>query len=124
MKTKLIALMAALAFATTGLASAPARASEADNLVKLLVGVAVVGALVNAANQNNRRATVTRRYTPAPVYQPTRHYVRVRDNKPNNCLLQRWTARGWKTFYGRNCMRRLGWNRDRRGWYQNRVAYW
>jgi len=125
---KMVALVTAAAIATASLSAAPTQASEADNFVKFIVGAAVVGALVNAANQNNRHAPVrvTRRYTPVPqpVYQPTRHVVRARDHKPKRCLFQRWTRRGWKQFHGRKCMIRRGWSRDNRGWYQTRVAYW
>lgn len=135
MKTKLIAIVSAIAFATTGLATAPAQADDANNIVRFLVGAAVIGAIVNAANQNNRRTYARsdefepeyrqryrQNYRTVPVQR--QHIVKRRGNKPNTCLFQRWTQRGWKTFYGRRCMTRLGWNRDNRGWYQNRVVYW
>jgi len=134
MKTKLIALVTATAISLTGLSAAPTQASEADNIVKFIVGAAVIGALVNAANQPRQRV-VTRRYVPAPVVEPvrryrpvpvapTRHIVRARGHKPNRCLFQKWTPRGWKRFYGRKCMVRRGWEKDNRGWFQRRVAYW
>ncbi|GEM_PF-2360998 len=133
-KTRTIALVTATALSLTAVSATQTQANETDNIVRFIVGAAVIGALVNAANNSNRHAPapVTRRYDPdpdpvyqpAPVYHPTRHVVRARDHKPNRCLFQRWSRHGWKQFYGRKCMIRHGWSRDNRGWYQTRVAYW
>lgn len=122
MKTKLLAFITAGAIAVTGIT--PAQAGPNDDLVKFLVGATIIGVLVNEANKANQAATVTRR-APAKVHRhpPKPKVVRhaaYYPRKPNQCLRQRWTEYGWKTYYAKNCMKNRGWRRhDGLGWHKH-----
>lgn len=118
MKSKLLAFVTIGAIATAGLAPAPARAGGDDGLVKFLVGATIIGILVNEANKANQ--------APPPHVHPKRTQPRVvrhaayYPRKPNQCLRQRWTEYGWKTYYAKNCMKNRGWRRhDGLGWHKH-----
>ena len=123
MKSKLLALVTIGAIATTGIT--PAQAGPNDDLVKFLVGATIIGVLVNEANKANQAATVNR----APTTHVHRHHVQkpkvvrhaaIYPRKPNQCLRQRWTEYGWKTYYAKNCMKNRGWHRhDGLGWHKH-----
>jgi hypothetical protein len=131
MKTKLLAFVTAGAIATSGLTVTSAQAGPNDDLVKFLVGAAIIGAIASEANKAQKKQKVTR----APVHRPHRaqvqrphrpqvqqphRQVRVSYNKPNTCLRQRWTQNGWKTFYAKQCMITRGWERhDGIGWHKH-----
>jgi len=133
MKSKLIALITAGAIATTGI-SAPAQADPAEDLARILIGAAIIGAIVNSSNNGNTYSTVTRRsHRHQPVVQPPRHrhqpviqpprrhHTAVNHHKPRQCMVKRHTARGWKKVYRQRCMQRLGWHRHSGlGWHQHR----
>jgi len=123
MKSKIIALTTAAAIATTSLTAAPTQASEADNLLKAIVGVAVLGAVINAASQPSAAVTTRRPATVVRVNPRQRVVVRYRSNPPRSCLFKKWSRHGWKTFYGRKCMRHQGWAWDTRGWYKTRIVF-
>ena len=118
MKSKLLAYVTMGAIATAGLAPAQARAGGDDGLVRFLVGATIIGILVNEANKANR----AKQPHPHPKQvkpRPVRHAA-VYPRKPNQCLRQRWTEYGWKTYYARNCMQNRGWHRhDGLGWHKH-----
>jgi len=103
MKKKLTALVTAGAIVTAGLSATPASANQSQDLLRFVVGVAVIGAIINSANSNRPRPS-TQNYTP----------------KPRVCLRQRWSRNGWLTYYDNQCMNNHGWdyygNRWHRGW--------
>jgi len=124
MKAKFIALAVAGALATAGMAPAPANANKFRDVAGLLIGIAAIAAISDAANRNNTRANVSSRDTSRDVYrpiyvQPRRHVViREPRAKPRLCVLREYTRDGWVRVYGRRCMARLGWSRNGDGWVQ------
>jgi hypothetical protein len=123
MKSKIIAFITASAIATAGL-SAPVKADE--RFVQFLVGAAVLGAIASAANNGNPRVTVRtnqHHYRPHNVNPRPHRQQRYRQHthvqqKPRQCLRQKWTNNGRKTFYAPNCMRQMGWHRHSgAGWH-------
>ena len=123
MKTRIIAITTAIAIASMGL-SAPARANNADELARILIGAAIIGALVHTAN-NPPRATVT--------YGPPRGYYRptvpprpayVTPQMPRQCMRREYTRRGWVNRFAPRCMADMGWTKNGAGrWVPTRHAY-
>lgn len=122
MKSQIIAFITAGALATTSLA-APVKADPADDLLRLAIGVAVVGAIVNSANQNDNKVVVTH------GNQGQKHKVKKHKNKkvqrsakkPRQCLVRKWKNGGWKKRYDKNCMAHYGWQRHSgQGWHKHR----
>ncbi len=107
MKTKLITLVAAAAMAVTGFASTPAQAGQNDDFVRFLVGVAVLGAIANSANQNSR------------VTVSSGGYAHQHNHLPRQCLRKRWTNNGWKKYYDRQCMHQRGWHVHGGQWHRH-----
>ena len=124
MTRKLIALATAAAIATTGF-SAPARAGSAEDLARLLVGVAIIGAIANAANDSSANVTVTHGHSRPPVVhhnnpRPPAHAHRAQP--PRQCLVRERTRHGWVERYAPRCMARLGWHFERGEWVPNRYV--
>ena len=118
MRTQLIAITTAGAIALSGLTAAPAKASPEDNLLKFLVGAVIVGAVINEANKKNKPAVVSNNRHHKK--KKNRHHA-YKPQKPKQCLRQRWTDYGWKTFYAKRCMINNGWERHgNRGWHTHR----
>jgi hypothetical protein len=118
MKTQLIAFTTAAAIALTSLGSAPAQASPEDNLVKFLVGAAIIGTIVNEVNKNKQPVVNKHRHQYKPKPKQPRRYQAHYQQKPRKCLRQRMTNNGWKTFYAKRCMINKGWERHNgRGWH-------
>lgn len=124
MKTKLIAFTTATAIAFSGITAAPAQAGPDEDLIRFLIGAAIVGVVINEANKNNQPVTVTTNNGHYKKKAKRKHHKKHhahKKNKPRECLRQRWTNHGWKTFYGKRCMINHGWTRhDGLGWHKHR----
>lgn len=122
MKSRIIAFITAGAVAATTL-TAPAKADPANDLLRLAIGAAVIGAIVHGANQNNQpQVKVTRGYNDK---KKKKRHAHGKNHKPRQCLVRKWTDHGWKKRYDRNCMAHYGWHRHSgNGWHtHNRHAH-
>ncbi|MFT5000495.1 MAG: hypothetical protein ACI861_001500 [Paracoccaceae bacterium] len=117
MKNKLIAITTAGAIALSGLTAAPAQAGSSDELARLLFGAAIIGIIVNEAN-NNAHVTVTKN---KPHRNKKKRHHAHKKQKPRQCLRQRWTNHGWKKYFAKRCMAKHGWERHgNKGWHTHR----
>lgn len=106
---KFIAFVVCLSIAITGFSTVPARADE--DVAKVIAGLAalaILGAAINKANDNDHDGYVARRpaYTPPPVYRPKPLPRRVaRYNLPGKCLREFRGFSGRKLL-GEKCLRK------------------
>jgi len=114
MKSRIISMIAAGAVATVGL-SAPAKAD--DELLRFIVGAAVIGAIVHSANNGNNVAVTHGNHHKPKIKKKHRKHA----HKPKQCLVRKWTNNGWKKRYDKNCMAHYGWHRHSgQGWHTHR----
>lgn len=115
MRRPFIASILSIALVATSFTTAPARADE--DVFKVIAGLAVIGALANAANKSRdrkreRAAQVNRQaQQPTPLYQNNRQVNRIKRIKrakvaPQRCASDQWTHRGTRQVYGARCMQR------------------
>jgi len=133
MKSKFIALVTAAAIATAGMAPTAAQADKARDIAGLLIGIAAIAAIAEAANNGNTRVTVNRGYTPRTNVAPRRHDVRTHNSPrrqdvrnhhlPRQCLVRQQTRHGWVKYYGKRCMARMGWTQRGNHWVQHRHVH-
>jgi hypothetical protein len=124
MTRKLIAFVTAGAIATAGL-SAPAKADPGQDIARLLIGAAIVGAIINSANNGDARVTVTHGNSRPGAGRPHAHrppVVHHRPTPPRQCLVRERTRHGWTERYAPRCMARFGWKWERGGWVPTRHA--
>ncbi|MFV2034306.1 MAG: hypothetical protein ACC631_04215 [Halocynthiibacter sp.] len=143
MTKSFIATVLAAALTITSISAVPARAG-AEDVAKILLGLAVVAGVASVINNNNRNrnrsiAPVARRASPphshrAPVVTHHNRAVtphRARNTVPETCLRSFDTRSGSREAYGARCIaRNASWLnlpescarefRTSRGW---RVAY-
>ncbi len=146
MKRNLISLVTAAAIATAGISATPAQADPAEDLVKLLIGAAIIGAVIDSTNNGNSRVTVT--------HGNTRPYASHRNNNghrnyghnnnghrnyghnnghrhnghrqvqlPQQCVVYEHTRRGWIETYKPRCMARFGFEWRHGRWVPGRHAH-
>jgi hypothetical protein len=124
MKTKIIALVTAGAIAATGLTPTTAYADKGRDAIGLIIGLAALAAIADAANNGNTRVTVSNRNSHRH-YTPPRPVI-VAPALPRQCLRDRHTRKGWVRVYGKRCMNRFGWTWNGHRWTQrggNRHSY-
>lgn len=143
MKRNLISLVTAAAIATAGLTAAPAQADPAEDLVKLLIGAAIIGAVIDSTNNGNSRVTVTQGNTRPYAshrnnghgnYRHNGHRTHGHNNNghrynghrqvqlPQQCVVYEHTRRGWIETYKPRCMARFGFEWRHGRWVYNRHA--
>ena len=102
MKRTFIAGLLSVSLAATSLTATATPAQADEDVFKVIAGLVVLGALANAAKNNNRQVTV-HRHQPQPVYRapkPRRH-AKV---APAKCLANQWTHRGNRQVFGARCL--------------------
>jgi len=114
MKRNLIGFITAGAIATAGLTPTAASADQGRDLLGLIVGIAAIATIADAARKNENRATVSSRNTHRPQ-AAVRHVYRA-PVPPRRCIVQTRTRHGWVSYYGKRCMARLGWKSRGRNW--------
>jgi hypothetical protein len=120
MKTQVIAFTTAAAIALTSLTAAPAQASPEDNLVKFLVGAAIIGAIVNEANKSN---ATTQQHNTYKKPRPHKHRQTafVTRGKPAVCKRSAYGKNGLKVWFRKSCMAKRGWEKHGNGvWHTHR----
>lgn len=143
MKRNLISLVTAAAIATAGMTAAPAQADPAEDLVKLLIGAAIIGAVIDSTNNGNSRVTVTHGNTRPYVshrnsnrhrhgshshshngrnHNGHRHNGHRQVQLPQQCVVYEHTRRGWVETYKPRCMARFGFEWRHGRWVYNRHA--
>ena len=101
MTRKLTVALAAFAIAITGLTATPAVAlgdRERDAL-KIILGAAAIGLIVNQIEKRNDR-----RQTPAYTTRPNRDYWKR--PIPADCIYEIRGSRGWESVVGKRCIQR------------------
>lgn len=110
MKRSIIASLMALSLAVTPMAAAPARAAN-DDLGRTLAGVITfmifAHALDDTLSGKNRKATTSRRYTPAPSRVYRQFYL------PARCYFRINTPRGPRAVYGKTCLQEFMYHAER-----------
>ena len=104
------ALSGALAF--TGSATPAVAAPDGEDVAKILLGLAAVGIIANALQNERERenAAARRRYDPAPPRDHGRRGGRGGHWRelPARCEFAVRTRRGWTEVFGRHCLEREG----------------
>ena len=119
MTRKLIATIAAAAIALSGLTATPAAALDDREVIKLLLGAAAVGVLVNELNKKNKKEIAAENaYRNNNVYRyDDDRYDRYRNDDnhrssranhnrviPSNCLFDIRTRNGNRAVVGERCV--------------------
>ena len=99
------ALSGALAF--TGAATPAAAEPGGQDIARVLLGLAIVGAIANAADNRRDREAATARRQHDPV--PPRDHGRGQWRElPARCEFAVRTRRGWTEVFGKRCLEREG----------------
>jgi len=106
MTKSFIAAVLAASLTITGFSTAPARA-DAEDIAKVLLGLAIIGGIAHAIDKDNDAPDVSRR-DPRPRRHDDRRriYRDTHTNLPANCLRSFETRRGTRWGYGARCLNR------------------
>ena len=114
MRTALISAATAAAIALSPMASAPARAADADDILGALLGLAVLGVIVNEVNdRNDDRVTTTRRTSTVNYGKHHRGNKYGHNNRrsrvlPSQCLRVFEGRRNDRLVFPERCLNRQG----------------
>jgi hypothetical protein len=118
-KSRLIALVAATALAFGAAAPASALNEREQNALALILGAVAIGAIINDANKNTNRPTVSRygnSYWYDDRYDDDRGH-RYKNKKhrhviPAQCSIQIRSSRGTRDVVSARCLSEFGMGRD------------
>lgn len=101
----------AAAIATAPVATTPARAADAHDIIGGAIALGIIGAIINDINDINDRPPPQRVYRkPVPTYQQqynTHRHGNV-TQRPKECLRQKRVRGGWEKYYSGACLRKYG----------------
>ncbi|WP_299193622.1 hypothetical protein [uncultured Litoreibacter sp.] len=110
MKRTFLASILSVSLAATSLTATTAPAQADEDVLKVIAGLVVLGAIANQVKQNKQsRQTVTRTYDSfgnGPRKHQHRSPVRQYKVAPQRCIRETWTHRGQREVYGARCMQR------------------
>lgn len=131
MKSRLIAAVTAAAVALGGLAATPAHAEKRNNdALKIILGAAAVGLIVNELNKSNRNSRSDRAQVYVPPFGNDDGYYRQQDGYrdwryddnryrnsrsqriPSECIYDVRTSDGRRDVVSASCMREFGLSRS------------
>lgn len=106
MTKSFIAAVLAASLTITGFSAAPARA-DAEDVAKVLLGLAIIGGIAHAIDNDNDAPDVSRRDTRPRRFDDRRRIHRdTRRVLPSNCLRSFETRRGTRWGFGARCLNR------------------
>lgn len=133
MKSRLIAAVTAAAVALGGLAATPAAAwsKREQDALKIILGAAAVGLIINEMDKNGRDRRAPRSQGYVPPFGSGDGYYRDRNGYdddwrddynrrkvrrdyrvPAECVYDVRTSNGWRDVVSASCMRQFGLSRD------------